>query len=630
MNGSSSMNGLWWLPREAHWEDRLKSVKLELSWDRLISLANVQLDFLQTIQLDRLLAKIGSGEKPQDCHFPAIRLAILSSCTVDHLLPGLRVAALRRGLWLTTYVCDYGQYRQELLDTRSPLHQFQPNVVLFSLDAAHLFGGSIIDSAADLSVDLALDRLSELWRQALDHFRCQVIQQTLLPVFEPIMGENEQRLRGSPRALAAQFNTQVRVRADANKVDILALDDHVQKNGLDNWHSPALWHRAKQDIALSAAPIFGDIVLRVVAARLGRSAKCLVLDLDNTLWGGVIGDDGPEGIVLGEGSAAGESFLHFQKYAKNLSKRGVILAVCSKNDEAAALAPFQSHPEMQLKVGDIACFVANWYDKASNLRAIAQQLNIGLDSLVFADDNPFERNIVRRELPMVMVPELPDDPALHARCIADAGYFETLTITHEDTLRTQNYQSEKARAELRQSITDMDGYLQSLEMELIYRPFDRTGLQRIVQLINKTNQFNLTTRRYSEAEVIKILEDPEAVTLQMRLVDKFGDHGVIAIVIAHRAKNGEFAIDTWLMSCRVLGRGVEKATLDLLVREVARRGGVAIVGRYLPTKKNVMVKSHYEGLGFEKIADDEGDTTTWRLRLDMYASPNSFVRAIEG
>ena len=625
------MNGLWWLPEEPGWKARLKDCKDNPSWSRLVSLANARLDFLQTMQLDRLLGSFSAGEKPRDCQFAPIRLAILSSCTVEHLLPGLRVAALRRGLWLTTYVCDYGQYQQNLLDAGSPLHRFKPTVVLFSFDPAHLLGDRIAEGEPGIVVDAALDRIGQSWNLARDHFQCQVIQQTLLPTFEPVVGENEQRLGGSPKALAAQFNARVRDRADAGNVDILALDEHAARNGIDYWHSPSLWHRAKQDVSPAAAPLYADIVLRLAAARLGRSAKCLVLDLDNTLWGGVIGDDGLEGIVLGQGSAEGEAHLGFQRYARNLSQRGVILAVCSKNDEKIALEPFQSHPEMLLKPGDIACFVANWDDKATNLRNIAHQLNIGLDSLVFADDNAFERNIVRRELPMVMVPELPEDPALYARCIADAGYFETLEVTREDVQRTQNYQSEKARAQLRQSVTDMDGYLKSLEMQLIWSSFDRTGLQRIVQLINKTNQFNLTTRRYSEAEVSKLLDDPQALTLQLRLTDKFGDHGVIGIVIALQAADGELAIDTWLMSCRVLGRGVESATLNLLVQEAAKRGASALSGRYLRTEKNGMVKDHYAKLGFHSLSTNADESeTAWHLKLADHAPPTSFIHTIQG
>ena len=222
---------------------------------------------------------------------------------------------------------------------------------------------------------------------------------------------------------------------------------------------------------MPAVPLYGDLVGRLLAAKQGRSAKCLVLDLDNTLWGGAVGDAGVEGFVLGQGSALGEAFVAFQSYARELSRRGVILAVCSKNDEASALEPFDRHPDMVIRRSDIACFIANWTDKASNIRAIAQELNIGLDSLVFVDDNPFERNLVRRELPMVAVPEVGDDPSSYVRAIADAGYFESLAVTDEDRERTSQYHGNRARVALRASTTDLGSYLCDLGMQLIWRPF---------------------------------------------------------------------------------------------------------------------------------------------------------------
>jgi FkbH-like protein len=284
-------------------------------------------------------------------------------------------------------------------------------------------------------------------------------------------------------------------------VDILALDALLIEDGIDAWHNPALWHGAKQEISPVAAPRYGDLVARMLAAKRGLSAKCLVLDLDNTLWGGVIGDDGLDGIVLGQGSALGEAYLSFQTYVRELARRGIILAVCSKNDEQVAMAPFEKHPEMVLRLSDIACFVANWDDKASNIRRIAATLNIGIDSLVFADDNPFERNLIRREIPAVAVPELPADPALYARCLADAGYFEANRLTQNDLERSEQYQANLKREVMRASVTDLTQYLRSLTMRLEWKRFDSVGLQRITQLINKTNQFNLTTRRYNETEV---------------------------------------------------------------------------------------------------------------------------------
>jgi FkbH-like protein len=353
--------------------------------------------------------------------------------------------------------------------------------------------------------------------------------------------------------------------------------------------------------------------LRVIASRRGRSAKCLVLDLDNTLWGGAIGDDGLEGIVLGQGTARGEGFLQFQHYAKALAQRGVILAVCSKNDEANAREAFEKHPEMVLRESDIAAFIANWDDKATNLRRIAAELNIGLESLVFVDDNPFERNIVRRELCEVKVPELPEDPSLFDVTISDAGYFEALEITSEDLSRGTSYQVSRTLRRGDVATSDLEGYLADLEMQLIWKRLDHNSLKRITQLINKTNQFNLTTRRYTEAEMAAIAENPDALGLYLRLVDRHADHGIIGVLIGQRRSDGALEMDSWLMSCRVLGRGVERATLSILVDQARRRGDCAIIGRYRPTPKNGMVRDLYSRLGFNFVRVEGEEETIWTL-----------------
>ena len=425
------------------------------------------------------------------------------------------------------------------------------------------------------------------------------------------------------------INTGLREMADEWGVDLVALDTRVNRDGLAAWHDEALWHRAKQDVVPLAAPMYGDLVGRLLAARQGRSHKCLVLDLDNTVWGGVIGDDGLEGIVLGHGNAQGEAFLAIQDYAREQSRRGVILAVCSKNDEANALEVFEHHPEMLLKRSDIASFVVNWQDKPTNLRMIADELNIGLDALVFVDDNPFERDLVRRELPVVAVPELPEEPSLWPQCIADAGYFEGVAVTDEDRARTRLYQGNLARETLKVSATDLPSYLRGLEMKLLWRHFDATGLQRVVQLINKTNQFNLTTRRHTEADVRALMEDRRAFGLQLRLIDRFGDNGIIGIVVGKLEAHDEVLLDTWLMSCRVLGRQVEEATLNLVAAQAQRFGAKRLVGDYLPTKKNAMVKEHYARLGFETVKQSTDGSSRSILDLNTFVPFQTFIQIEE-
>ena len=628
------MTVLYWLPEIEDWRARLKALpnKGEAAWDEAVALANSRLDFIRTNALDQIVSRMFGEAAPANLATKPVRLALLGSSTMAHLHPAIRVAGLRRGLWITIYENDYGQYWQELTDPGSALHAFEPNVVLFALDPHHLaagFGAGLDRAEAEQSFRDVQDRVRECWRPAREAFRCPILHQTPLPVHPPLLGNNEHRLPGSRQGFVMRFNQELRQLADAEGVDLLALDARAAIDGLNAWHNPALWHRAKQEISPAAAPMYGDLVARLLAAKQGRSAKCLVLDLDNTVWGGVVGDDGLEGLVIGQGSALGEAFVAFQEYARELSRRGVILAVCSKNDEANAVEPFEKHPEMVLKRHEIASFVANWNDKASNLRAIAGELNIGIDSLVFVDDNPFERSLVRRELPMVAVPEIGEDPATFAQTLSDAGYFEALALTEEDRARTDQYQGNRQRERLKASATDLDSYLRGLEMELIWRRFDKLGLQRTVQLINKTNQFNLTTRRYTEEDVLAIMADERAFGLQLRLLDRFGDNGIIAIVIGKMQGAEDLVIDTWLMSCRVLGRQVEPTTLNLIADAAKRLGARRLIGEYIPTKKNGMVKEHYQKLGFTLVDTAPDGSSRSILDLPTYAPVNTFITVTE-
>jgi FkbH-like protein len=484
---------------------------------------------------------------------------------------------------------------------------------------------------AETALKDALARIEQCWALAKKAFGCPVMQQTALDVFPALLGNNEHRLAGSRSSFVARLNVALRAAADAHGVDLVPLDDAARRDGVRIWHDPALWHRSKQEVTPALAPSYGELVGRLIAARQGRSSKCLVLDLDNTLWGGVIGDDGLDGIVIGQGSPLGEGFTAVQEYAKELARRGIILAVCSKNDEANAIEPFEKHPEMVLRRTDIASFRANWQDKAGNIRGIAQDLNIGLDSLVFLDDNPFERNLVREELPMVQVPEWADaDPAVVPALLADAGYFESLAMTAEDLERSAQYQENRAREELRASVTDMDSYLRALDMRMVWTRFDSVGQSRVVQLINKTNQFNLTTRRHTDADVAAIMADPASFGLQIRLLDRFGDNGIIAIVIGRTTAPEEVTIDTWLMSCRVLGRGVERTTLNLVAAQAAALGAKRLIGEYIPTKKNGMVRDHYTRLGFTQASMAEDGRSTAVLDLSGFVPEPTFINVTEG
>ena len=619
---------LAWLPELPNWSallDEARGQPLPVALASFQKLANSRMDFIRAGKLDKAVQKSTSGaQNAFGTTFPIIKLALLGSSTLSHLLPGIRLGALRRGFQLDIYVGPYGLYRQELADAGSGLYAFHPDVVCFAFDAQHLAGG---DNA---SPEAAMANLRQCWQLASESLGCRaVLQQTLLPRFPTLLGNNEDRLASSPAAIVAQINSGLRAAAPGEGVTLLSVDTWAAEDGLANWFDASLWYQAKQEIHPRASVLYGDQVGRLVAALWGRSAKCLVLDLDNTLWGGVIGDDGLDGIVLGQGSPAGEAYVAIQRYAKQLSERGVILAVCSKNDEANALEPFEKHPEMMLRRRDIASFVANWTDKATNLRAIAEQLNIGLDSLVFVDDNPAERRLVRAELPMVLVPELPEDPADYPRTVANAGYFEAIDLTAEDRERTDLYRANAQREAARASSTDIGAFLDGLGMRLYADSFDTAGLKRIAQLMNKTNQFNLTTKRYTEADVLGMMANEHAATLQLRLTDVHGDNGVIGLVVGYR-KGRAMEIDTWLMSCRVLGRGVEAATLNLLAERAGEMGCTSLRGEYRPTAKNSMVREHYGQLGFKLLEGAESGITHWELPLAGYQPRPMHMNIVKG
>jgi len=596
--------------------------------DGLAALAARRLGFLEAVQLDRALARLDLKEAPG---FQPVRLAILASSTVDHLPPAIRVAGLRRGLLIEVHSGVYGQYRQDLLDAGSALHRFAPQAALFSLSARQVIA-SISLAAAAAEVDDAVGRfiaeLRSLWRKARE-IGAAVVQQTFIDVSEPLFGGYDRIVPGAPSAVVARLNDRLTEAAAKDGALLLDVARASQRDGIDAWFDVGRWLQGKLEIAPQAAPFYGDLAARILAALRGLSKKCLVLDLDNTLWGGVIGDDGLEGIVLGEGSAAGEAHLALQHYAKQLKERGVILAVCSKNDAKIAEAAFRDHPEMVLRREDFAAFQANWDDKAQNLKAIATRLNIGVDSLVFVDDNPIERARVRQSLPMVSVPELPDDAAHYVRCLADAGYFEAVAFTADDRSRAEQYAANAEREALLGSAESMDDFLRGLDMTAVYGPFTAVDHARAVQLINKTNQFNTTTRRYAGEEVARIMEDPDSVTLQFRLLDRLGDNGLISTMILRPtpAENDVLEIENWVMSCRVFGRELEFEAMNVAVEAARARGARALVAEYIPTPKNDVISKLYPSLGFTEVGRPApaNGATRWRLDLTNYVTRNTHI-----
>jgi FkbH-like protein len=544
------------------------------------------------------------------------RLAVLGSFTTTQLVPLIRLHLFAAGIDAEVYEADYGVFRQEVLDPQSALYEFGPQIVYLATSWRDLVRRPDMNGdREDLDRVVATEQAEwhALWKTLQDRAGCQVIQNNcVLPPCRSF-ANHEMRQPGSLNRYLAATNQHLMETAPPF-VTIHDVDHLAAVWGRWNWDDPRFVHQAKMPCSPEYLVDYAHSVASLVAAQLGLAKKCLVLDLDNTLWGGVIGDDGLGGIRLGQGDPEGEAYLAFQHYVKSLQERGVILAVCSKNNDATAREVFDRHSEMVLRQKDISCFVANWDDKATNLQTIAATLNIGVNSLVFVDDNPAERAIVRRLVPQVAVPELPEDVAGYAQVLEQHRYFQVLSVGAEDFQRTEFYRSDTMRKAAEASAGDIEEYLRSLEMIARVGPIDSSTLERSVQLIGRSNQFNLTTRRRSAAEIMALLDDETWITRTVSLADRFGDNGLISVLLA-RVSGQAIEIDTWLMSCRVLKRGVEQFLLNHLV-DVARARGISrLRGEYIPTLKNTLVREHYAGLGFARGPTRDDDRTTWELIL---------------
>jgi len=620
-----------WLPPVADFRAELQAARAladtPLRQARLVALAGCRLNTVETIQLDRELARLAADAAAAP---RPVKLALLADATVDHLLPAIRVAGWRHGLTLQLHVGGFGQWRAEILDPASALHAFEPDFVLLAPGAHAAAAGVALtadEAQAQQACDAIVDELGAAWARLRQGRATVVLQQNLLDTGAPLFGQFDALLPGSPAALVARLNARLAVACREAGVSLLDLARAAARDGRDAWFDRGRWLQAKMAIAPQAATRYADLLVRLVAAHRGRARKCLVLDLDNTLWGGVVGDDGIAGLRLGQGSAVGEAHLALQQYAKALAGRGILLAVCSKNDPALAESVFREHPEMALRRDDIAAFVANWDDKAANLQRIAGMLNIGLDSLVFVDDNPAERARIRASLPAVAVPELPPDPAGYVDCIAEAGYFEAVTFTDEDRARSRYYAAASQRAELQGGAQSMDEFLRGLDMVVRHGPVGALELERATQLVNKTNQFNTTTRRLSAHEVRRYADGPHTLALQFRLLDRLGDNGLVSVVLLRdRAEDGvALDIDLWVMSCRVFGRGFEHEILNILAETARRRGAAELRADFVPSERNGVIAGLFEQLGFQPIGDN-GAASRWRLTLADHRPHPTHIR----
>jgi len=611
---------LQWLPcAPREFSERLKTLGTSAGplGRELQALALHALDLNQLTKLAKVIVKARSEGKILSSLTP-FRLAVLSNSTIDLVVPALVASAARHGVTLEVIQPFYDQVAQEALAPDSTVNAAKPDAVLFALDYRALpLKLSLGDSgASSATAQGVLGYLRALQNGIKANSNAVCIFQTFVPPVETLFGSLDRILPGTMRSLIDAINHELAEHILGSGdvlLDVAALAETV---GAADWHNTQLWNMAKFSFSDEFIPLYADHVARTIAAIRGKSRKVLILDLDNTVWGGVIGDDGLVGINVAQGDSRGEAHLAVQRLALDLRSRGIILAVSSKNADEIAREPFEQHPEMLLKLDHIAVFQANWNDKATNIQAIAEELSLGLDSLVFLDDNPVERGLVRRLLPQVAVPELPEEPAYYARTLAAAGYFEAVVFASEDLSRAGFYENNAKRASLQQQVGGVEAYLTSLDMTIAFQPFDATGRARIVQLINKSNQYNLTTRRYTEPEVAEAELDQEVFTLQVRLTDIFGDNGMISVVICRIAETGVWEIDTWLMSCRVLGRKVEHMVLHQILEHARAAGVRKVKGTYRPTDRNKLVIDHYAKLGFTKVGEEESGLTRWELLVE--------------
>ncbi len=620
-----SLDPVWlpWLPVPPDdWRDAIGRLEGDEAPGAAVQrLAAHRLDAAQSRLLSRRIGRaIAAGRSLAP--LAQVRLAVLSSTTFDFIADALPAAGARHGVAIDLHLAPLDTIEPEAFDPDSATYRHRPDATLVLVDHRWLGLGSpqLAGNPAE-AVDAALHRLGEVARALARHTTQKVVLPTIATPPNGLFGSLDAVVEGSVRRLAARFNArlpELAAEVGGLVLDVAALAEQV---GTARWFHAPSYNLYKLPFFSAGVPLFADWTARLLGAMRGRSRKCLVLDLDNTCWGGVVGDDGVEGIRIGPGSPEGESFLAVQQAALALKARGVVLAVSSKNDDANARAPFREHPDMALRESDIAVFQANWNDKASNLEAIARALDIDVGALVLLDDNAAERAQVRAALPMVAAPELPSDAAHFPAMLLAAGYFEAVAFSDEDRHRAVGYGANAERVAVRAGARDLGDYLSALGMVIGHGRFDPIGRPRIVQLINKSNQFNLTTRRYSTAEVAAVEADPEAFTLQTRLSDRFGAFGMIGVIIARPDGPGSWMIDTWLMSCRVLGRRVEEAMLAELVGHARARGVSRIRARYLPTEKNGMVRDHFDKLGFALLAEREGGARDYALVVADYATP---------
>ena len=558
------------------------------------------------------------------------KIAVLGGSTTHDIIRILELFLLNYDIEPVFYESEYGQYWQDAMFPSDELKEFAPDIIYIHTSNRNITDYPTMDdseAAVQDKLDGMFKHFETMWHNLHELYHCPIIQNNFEAPFYRLMGNRDGydvhgRLSFINR-LNLMFAEYAR-KASGDEGSFFINDINYLSTcyGLDAWSDPLAWHMYKYALCIQAIPTLSFNVANIIKSIYGKNKKGLVLDLDNTLWGGVVGDDGPDGIEIGQETNLGQVYLEFQNYIKAQKDLGIVLAVDSKNDEENALAGL-NHPDGALKPDDFVFIKANWEPKSENMKAIASELNVLPESLVFVDDNPAERAIVTGQIPKVNAPEI-DTPEHYIRILDHSGFFEVTSISDDDRKRNEMYMANKKRTELQESFKDYSEYLKSLEMKAVIAPFEKMYIPRIAQLTNKSNQFNLTTKRYTPDDIEKTANDSSNITLYGRLEDKFGDNGIVSLVIG-KQDGEELHIDLWLMSCRVLKRDMEFAMMDTLAKKASERGIKTVYGYYYPTAKNKMVKDFYSLQGFELVKEDEEGNKTYKLDLTGYTNKNNVI-----
>lgn len=567
-------------------------------------------------------------------YFVSKRIAILGGSTTHDIKDILEIFLLNYGIEPQFYESEYAQYFQDIMFDNPELLEFHPDLIYIHTSTRNLKNfPSIQDSKKEVEelLESTYQPFEQLWKKIERIYHCPVIQNNFEYPFYRLLGNKDASDFHGRLNFVNRLNEQFYFYAQnhenfyINDINYLA-----SCHGIQRWADPFYWHMYKYACAVPAIPELAFNIANIMKSIYGKNKKAFVLDLDNTLWGGVVGDDGPDQIEIGQETSIGQVYSEFQEYIKAYKELGIMLTINSKNEEENALAGL-NRPDSILKPEDFLVIKANWNPKDQNIVQIAKDLNIGTDSLVFIDDNPAERHLVSSQIPDVEVPEI-NTPEQYIEVIDRSGFFEVTNLSEDDLKRNVMYQANEARKKQENSYENYDEYLLSLEMKAEIQPFSSVYMSRIAQLTNKSNQFNLTTRRCSVAELETLAQNPSYITLYGKLKDKFGDNGVVSVVFGHQDSENsrEFHIDLWLMSCRVLKRGMEFAMMDNLVKRCKEKGILELYGYYYETPKNKMVKEFYSIEGFDKLSEDELGNSTWKLDLSTGYDKKNKVIQVEG